>query len=259
MVLDAESGEVTIANAAHKEALDYYVSLLPFAPTGAAQLDWAGAQNLFYQGNLAMMRFWGHAYRGTPDNSVGEGLHRRGPDRRARRCHRHAWRVVPLRPRVRLQHRGQKEFIQFAYEHNDLSADTSLGLVARKSAFESEERRGRLRELPRPARHPERTADPSRPATAGVSRRSSTRCSRRCCRRPSNRARTTPPCSRRPSRRSKRSSGDRSRTRTRSTTTARTAPSGPPPPSSPRGRGGRFETAPARPAMPIGRPHAASD
>ena len=30
-----------------------------------------------------------------------------------------------------------KEFIAFAYEHNDLSADTSLGLVARKSAFES--------------------------------------------------------------------------------------------------------------------------
>jgi multiple sugar transport system substrate-binding protein len=30
-----------------------------------------------------------------------------------------------------------KDFVQFAYEHNDLSADTSLGLVARKSAFES--------------------------------------------------------------------------------------------------------------------------
>ena len=30
-----------------------------------------------------------------------------------------------------------KDFIAFAYEHNDLSADTSLGLVARKSAFES--------------------------------------------------------------------------------------------------------------------------
>lgn len=32
-----------------------------------------------------------------------------------------------------------KEFIAFAYEHNDLAADTSLGLVARKSAFESKD------------------------------------------------------------------------------------------------------------------------
>ena len=38
-------------------------------PTGAAQLDWAGAQNLFYQGKTAMMRFWAHAYRATPDDS----------------------------------------------------------------------------------------------------------------------------------------------------------------------------------------------
>lgn len=66
MVVDAQTGEVTIDSPAHQEALDYYVSLLPYAPSGAAQLDWAGAQNLFYQGNLAMMRFWGHAYRQTP-------------------------------------------------------------------------------------------------------------------------------------------------------------------------------------------------
>jgi ABC-type glycerol-3-phosphate transport system substrate-binding protein len=31
-----------------------------------------------------------------------------------------------------------KDFIAFAYEHNELSADTSLGLVARVSAFESQ-------------------------------------------------------------------------------------------------------------------------
>jgi ABC-type glycerol-3-phosphate transport system substrate-binding protein len=70
MVLDAESGEVTIDDAEHVEALDFYTSLLPYAPPGAAQLDWAGSQNLFYQGQLAMMRFWGHAYTGTPEDSV---------------------------------------------------------------------------------------------------------------------------------------------------------------------------------------------
>ena len=42
-------------------------------PPGAAQLDWAGAQNLFYQGQLAMMRFWGHAYTQTPDDAAVKG------------------------------------------------------------------------------------------------------------------------------------------------------------------------------------------
>jgi ABC-type glycerol-3-phosphate transport system substrate-binding protein len=138
MVLDAESGEVTIADEEHLEALDYYTSLLPYAPSGAAQLDWAGAQNLFYQGNLAMMRFWGHAYRGTPDDSVvkdsigvapmiaGPGGIGGVPG---------AWYLSV--PAAGTKQDAAKEFVQFAYEHNDLSADTSLGLVARKSAFES--------------------------------------------------------------------------------------------------------------------------
>src|SRR5690606_7855406 len=48
MVLDAETGDVTIDSPEHLEALDFYTSLLPYAPAGSAQLDWAGAQNLFY-------------------------------------------------------------------------------------------------------------------------------------------------------------------------------------------------------------------
>jgi ABC-type glycerol-3-phosphate transport system substrate-binding protein len=138
MVLDADSGEVTIADAEHLEALDFYTSLLPFAPSGAAQLDWAGSQNLFYQGSLAMMRFWGHAYRATPDDSVvkdsigvapmiaGPGGIGGVPG---------AWYLSV--PTAGGKQEQAKDFVQFAYEHNDLSADTSLGLVARKSAFES--------------------------------------------------------------------------------------------------------------------------
>ncbi|WP_164234196.1 ABC transporter substrate-binding protein [Microbacterium hydrocarbonoxydans] len=138
MVLDASSGEVTIDSAAHLEALDFYTSLLPYAPPGAAQLDWAGSQNLFYQGKLAMMRFWGHAYRGTPEDSVvagkvgvapmigGEGGIAGVPG---------AWYLsVPASGSTQ---DAAKEFIAFAYEHNELAADTSLGLVARKSAFEN--------------------------------------------------------------------------------------------------------------------------
>lgn len=137
MVLNAETSEVTIDNAAHKEALDFYVSLLPYAPPGAAQLDWAGAQNLFYQGNLAMMRFWGHAYRQTPDDSPvkdsigvapmigGTGGIAGVPG---------AWYLSV--PATGKNQDAAKEFIAFAYQHNELAADTSLGLVARKSAFE---------------------------------------------------------------------------------------------------------------------------
>jgi ABC-type glycerol-3-phosphate transport system substrate-binding protein len=138
MVLDASSGDVTIDDAAHKEALDYYVSLLPYAPSGAAQLDWAGAQNLFYQGKLAMMRFWGHAYRATPADSpikdnIGVAPMIGGPGGVAGVPG--AWYLSVPASGAKTQ--AAKDFIAFAYEHNDLSADTSLGLVARKSAFES--------------------------------------------------------------------------------------------------------------------------
>jgi ABC-type glycerol-3-phosphate transport system substrate-binding protein len=140
MVLNAETNEVTIDDEAHKAALDYYVSLLPYAPSGAAQLDWAGSQNLFYQGQLAMMRFWGHAYRQTPDDSPikddigvapmigGSGGVAGVPG---------AWYLSA--PSTGKNQEAAKDFIRFAYEHNDLSADTSLGLVARKSAFESKD------------------------------------------------------------------------------------------------------------------------
>lgn len=138
MVLNPETGEVTIASPAHKEALDFYVSLLPFAPSGAAQLDWAGAQNLFYQGNLAMMRFWGHAYRQTPadspvKDSIGVAPMIGGPGGVAGVPG--AWYLSV--PSTGDNKEAAKDFIAFAYEHNELAADTSLGLVARKSAFES--------------------------------------------------------------------------------------------------------------------------
>ncbi len=138
MILDAETGEVTIDSAAHKEALDFYVGLLPFAPSGAAQLDWAGAQNLFYQGNLAMMRFWGHAYRQTPDDSpvkdaIGVAPMIGGPAGVAGVPG--AWYLSV--PATGEKQDAAKDFVAFAYEHNELAADTSLGLVARVSAFES--------------------------------------------------------------------------------------------------------------------------
>lgn len=140
MVVDSESGQVTIDSAEHQEALDYYISLLPYAPSGAAQLDWGGSQNLFYQGSLAMMRFWGHAYRQTPDDSpvkdsIGVAPMIGGPGGVAGVPG--AWYLSV--PASGDNQDAAKEFIAFAYEHNELAADTSLGLVARKTAFESKE------------------------------------------------------------------------------------------------------------------------
>lgn len=139
MVLDAESGEVTIDDAEHLEALNFYTSLLPYAPSGAAQLDWAGAQNLFYQGQLAMMRFWGHAYTQTPDDAavkgnIGAAPMIGGPGGVAGVPG--AWYLSV--PTAGTKQEAAKEFIAFAYEHNELSTDTSLGLVARISAFEAQ-------------------------------------------------------------------------------------------------------------------------
>ncbi|HEY0644950.1 MAG TPA: extracellular solute-binding protein [Nocardioides sp.] len=140
MVLDPDSGEVTIDDADHLKALDYYTSLLPYAPDGAAQLDWAGAQNLFYQGQLAMMRFWGHAYTQTPDDAavkgkIGAAPMIAGPGGVAGVPG--AWYLSV--PTAGKKQEDAKDFIAFAYEHNDLSIDTSLGLVSRVSAFESQQ------------------------------------------------------------------------------------------------------------------------
>lgn len=139
MVLDPATGEVTIDDAAHLKALDFYTSLLPYAPAGAAQLDWAGSQNLFYQGQLAMMRFWGHAYTQTPDDAVVKGNIGvapmiAGPGGIAGVPG--AWYLSV--PAATPKQQAAKDFIAFAYEHNDLSIDTSLGLASRISAFESQ-------------------------------------------------------------------------------------------------------------------------
>ena len=139
MVLDPKSGQVSIDDADHLEALNFYTSLLPYAPAGAAQLDWAGAQNLFYQGKLAMMRFWGHAYTQTPADAkvkgkIGVAPMIAGPGGIAGVPG--AWYLSV--PKATGKQAEAKKFIAFAYEHNELSIKTSLGLVARVSAFESQ-------------------------------------------------------------------------------------------------------------------------
>ncbi|MEV7694019.1 extracellular solute-binding protein [Microbacterium sp. NPDC089189] len=139
MVVGAD-GSVSLGDDASLEALDFYTSLLPYAPSGAAQLDWAGAQNLFNQGQLAMMRFWAHAYRQVPADSpvagdIGVAPMIGGPGGVAGVPG--AWYLSV--PAATPKSEKALEFVQYAYDHNELSVDTALGLASRISVIEKYE------------------------------------------------------------------------------------------------------------------------
>jgi len=138
MVLDA-AGEAALDTPEALEALDFYTGLatdLEVSPPGAAQIDWAAAQNLYNQGKTAMTRFWAHAYTQIPEDSPARGntgvvVLPGGPAGSA--AVPGAWYLsVPT-----ATEKGDlaEDFIQFAYDHNDLGVETSLGLAARKSAL----------------------------------------------------------------------------------------------------------------------------
>jgi multiple sugar transport system substrate-binding protein len=139
VVLDP-NGQVIIDNPQHLEALTFYSDLnnkLKVAPTGAAQLDWAGAQNLFYQGKTAMLRFWAHAYPLTPKDSPVNGKVGVAPmiaGSAGVAAIPGAWYLsVPAKGKNNAK---ATEFIKFAYDNNALSIESDLGLAARRSAFD---------------------------------------------------------------------------------------------------------------------------
>ncbi|NQX12116.1 sugar ABC transporter substrate-binding protein [Microbacteriaceae bacterium VKM Ac-2855] len=136
MVTDTDGG-VSLGDADSKKALDFYTSLLPYAPPGAAQLDWAGAQNLFNQGQTAMMRFWAHAYRQIPADAAVAGnvgvAPMIGGDAGPAGLPG-AWYLSIAKASQKQD--TAMEFLKFAYDNNELSADTSLGLAARISVLE---------------------------------------------------------------------------------------------------------------------------
>ena len=136
MVLD-DAGNVIIDNAEHLAALDFYTEALADAPKGASQVDWAAAQNLFNQGQLAMTKFWAHAFPQIPDDAAVKGKVGAAPMIAGAA----GIGGVPGNWYLSIPKAGDnkdlaEEFIQFAYDHNDLSIESALGLAARKSAFE---------------------------------------------------------------------------------------------------------------------------
>jgi ABC-type glycerol-3-phosphate transport system substrate-binding protein len=139
VVLDA-SGQVIIDNEQHLKALTFYSDLnnkLKVSPPGAAQLDWAGAQNLFNQGKTAMLRFWAHAFPLIPKDSPVYGKVGAAPMIGG------AAGVAGIPgpwylsvPKATKQADLATEFVKFAYDNNAMAIESSLGLAARKSAFE---------------------------------------------------------------------------------------------------------------------------
>lgn len=137
MVVDTE-GNISLTGENALAALDFYTSLLPFSPTGAAQLDWAGSQNLFNQGQLALMRFWAHAYRQVPEDApvagkVGVATAIGGEAGPAGVPGAWYLSVATASPKQQ----KALEFVQYAFDHNELSVDTTLGLASRISALEA--------------------------------------------------------------------------------------------------------------------------
>lgn len=138
VVLDS-SGKVIIDNAAHLEALTFYADLnnkYHVGPSGAAQIDWTAAQNLFNQGSTAMTRFWAHAYRQVPAGSPVTGKVGAAPMIGG------AAGVAGVPgpfylsiPQGTSKTDEANKFISYAYDHNVLGITSTLGLASRISAY----------------------------------------------------------------------------------------------------------------------------
>ncbi len=140
VILD-DAGKVILDNQAHIDALEYYRAPLcvdKSVPDNALEISWGEAQNLFYQGQTAMMKFWAHAYKMTPEDSkiagkVGVAPMIGGPAGVAG-IPGPWYNVIPTTS----QHKDEaRKFIAYALAHNALGIEAPLGLAATNSAYAS--------------------------------------------------------------------------------------------------------------------------
>jgi len=142
-VVLANNGSIIIDNPQHLSALEFYSGLnnqYHVGPPGAASVGWPQAQTLFYDGRTAMTRFWGHLYRQIPTSSkvygkVGVAPMIAGPAGVAGIPGPFYLSIPKASPNSSLA----LEFLNFCYEHGQLSANTGLGLVSRISQFKAYE------------------------------------------------------------------------------------------------------------------------
>lgn len=140
VALDDE-GNVIVDNPEHQAALAFYIDLVcngGMAPPGAAQVDWAGGQNLFYDGKTAMLRFWAHAYPLIPEEKPIFGKVGTAPmiggAAGVAGIPGPWYAMVPAGAKDKDL---SKDFVRYTYDHNALGIEGALGLAARKSAFEA--------------------------------------------------------------------------------------------------------------------------
>ncbi|MCA1490600.1 sugar ABC transporter substrate-binding protein [Ensifer sp. NBAIM29] len=140
VILDKD-GKVIIDNEAHKKALEFYIAPRctdQSVPANVNEIGWGEAQNLFYQGKTAMMKFWAHAYKMTPADSkvsrkVGVAPMLAG-DAGIAAIPGPWYNVVPSTS----QHKdAAKKFMAFAIANNALGIEAPLGLAATNSAYRS--------------------------------------------------------------------------------------------------------------------------
>jgi ABC-type glycerol-3-phosphate transport system substrate-binding protein len=138
VVLDANKN-IIIDNKEHVAALKFYTDLhckYKVNPPNVNEVDWNVAQNLFYQGQTAMMRFWAHAYRLTPEDSKIQGKVGVAP----MIAGSGGIGAIPgpwynIIPTTSANKEVAKQFVQFAYQNNALGIEAPLGLAARTSAY----------------------------------------------------------------------------------------------------------------------------
>lgn len=136
-----DDGKVIVNNEAHKKALDFYIAPLcedKSVPENALEIGWGEAQNLFYQGKTAMMKFWAHAYKLTPEDSKVQGKVGVAPmlagEAGIAGIPGPWYNVIPKTAKNKDE---AKQFIAYAIKHNALGIEAPLGLAATNSAYKS--------------------------------------------------------------------------------------------------------------------------
>lgn len=140
VILD-DAGNVILDNQAHIDALEFYRAPLcedQSVPQNALEIGWGEAQNLFYQGQTAMMKFWAHAHKMTPEDSQVSGLVGVAPmlagSAGIAGIPGPWYNVIPS---TAANKDAARQFIAFAFANNAMGIEAPLGLAAANSAYES--------------------------------------------------------------------------------------------------------------------------
>lgn len=140
VILD-DAGTVILDNQAHIDALEFYRAPLcedHSVPENALEIGWGEAQNLFYQGQTAMMKFWAHAHKMTPEDSQVSGLVGVAPmlagSAGIAGIPGPWYNVIPS---TAANKDAARQFIAFAFANNALGIEAPLGLAAANSAYGS--------------------------------------------------------------------------------------------------------------------------